>query len=365
MKKDKITAQDIIDSLAENGGRTKKVSEDFFKAFISSIEEALQNREQVKVKDFGTFKLNWIAPRKSVNVQTGEHITIEGYYRVTFTPDNSLKKIVNAPFEHLETVVLDEEKEQSNLKKSLEETNTINTLKQQADEIKGILNEIQEIPATKIVKEEKKEKEEVVVAQKENLVEQTEKEEAPLNNKREENNTPISVPERKKKRWLVVLLICLLICIGGVIVFYFTNEKFNEWVRVSVFHKTEIQPDHNALPLPIDETNVASEEQQVLEEKDVSDELENAFNSRLKNVEYITTIKLSSGGRLAYYAEKYYGSPHFWVYIYEVNKEEAPNPNFILQGTSIKIPKLNEKLIDKNNPMALKKAKELEELYLK
>ena len=107
--KEKISSQEIIDLVATKASVSKRAAEEFLKVMIATIEEALLAGETVKVKGFGTFKLQWNAPRKSVNVQTGEDFIIDGYYKVNFAPERSLKDLVNEPFAHLEPVLLDGE----------------------------------------------------------------------------------------------------------------------------------------------------------------------------------------------------------------------------------------------------------------
>ncbi len=144
MNKDKISSQEIIDLVATKLSISKRVSEEFLKNMFSTIEEALLAGESVKLKNFGTFKLQWNEPRKSVNVNTGEEIVLEGYNKITFVPDNSLKDIVNEPFAHLESVVLDDvvlEKQAP--------TDPLRMFNEQALEIKNILSEINSTPKSK------------------------------------------------------------------------------------------------------------------------------------------------------------------------------------------------------------------------
>ena len=72
------------------------------------IEEALERDRSVKIKGLGTFKLVEVESRESVKVNTGERFQIEGYTKVSFVPDTSLRDIINKPFAHFETVVLNE-----------------------------------------------------------------------------------------------------------------------------------------------------------------------------------------------------------------------------------------------------------------
>lgn len=106
---DKITIQDIIDLLAEKHSMTKKDAETFVKGMFELIEEALATEKYVKVKGLGTFKLTEVECRESVNVNTGERIEIQGHTKISFTPDSTMKDLINKPFAHFETVILNED----------------------------------------------------------------------------------------------------------------------------------------------------------------------------------------------------------------------------------------------------------------
>lgn len=154
MSKDKVSSQEITDQVAAQLSVSKRIAEDFLKSLFNEIEDSLSSGEVVKIKNLGTFKMQWNEPRKSVNVQTGEVIIIDGYNKVTFTPDNELKDAVNEPYSHLETVDLDENEDQSpatsesNLVDS-ETSEGLRNLSEQASEIKDILSEIKAL-STKV-----------------------------------------------------------------------------------------------------------------------------------------------------------------------------------------------------------------------
>ena len=80
--------------------------------------------------------------------------------------------------------------------------------------------------------------------------------------------------------------------------------------------------------------------------------------------DFLGTITLNKGSRLAHLARKYYGSPYFWVYLYEANKEVIPNPNVIPNGTKIRIPNLPPSMVDPNDPKAIERAKQIEKEIL-
>jgi nucleoid DNA-binding protein len=144
MSKEKISSQEITDLLASKASVSKRAAEEFLKVMIATAEDALLAGEVVKIKNFGTFKLLWNEPRKSVNVQTGEEIMLAGYYKVAFVPDTALREQVNEPFAHLEPVVLDEE---ISPKEPIDETEPVSDplriFTEQASEIKDLISEIQ------------------------------------------------------------------------------------------------------------------------------------------------------------------------------------------------------------------------------
>jgi len=105
---EKINIQELTEQFAESKGIQKKDAENYIKEFFKLIEKALNNERYVKIKGFGTFKLIEVDSRESINVNTGERIEIQGHTKITFTPDASLKDLVNKPFAHFESVVLNE-----------------------------------------------------------------------------------------------------------------------------------------------------------------------------------------------------------------------------------------------------------------
>lgn len=104
----KLTIQDIANVLSDRKGLSKNDASNFVNEMFDVIQQALERDMVVKVKGFGTFKIIDVDPRESVNVNTGERVLIEGHNKITFTPDQLLKEIVNKPFSQFETVVLNE-----------------------------------------------------------------------------------------------------------------------------------------------------------------------------------------------------------------------------------------------------------------
>lgn len=105
---EKFTLQELAEQLARRHDMNPEDAEAFVGLFFTLIKEALETDKYVKVKGLGTFKLIGVEARESVSVNSGERIEIQGYSRISFTPDASMRDWVNRPFSHFETVVLNE-----------------------------------------------------------------------------------------------------------------------------------------------------------------------------------------------------------------------------------------------------------------
>lgn len=104
----KLLLQELADLLAAREGITKKKADAFTKCFFEVVEQGLENDKFVKIKGFGTFKIVSVSERESVNINTGERFQINGHSKITFTPDAELRDLINRPFAHFETVVIND-----------------------------------------------------------------------------------------------------------------------------------------------------------------------------------------------------------------------------------------------------------------
>lgn len=104
----KISLSDLAQCLAEKSGISLQDAELFIRKMFDVANEGLQSDKLVKMKWLGTFKVMAVKDRESVDVNTGERIIIEGRDKISFTPDNILKEIVNKPFAQFETVVVND-----------------------------------------------------------------------------------------------------------------------------------------------------------------------------------------------------------------------------------------------------------------
>lgn len=414
MTKDKFTLSDLAALLAEKSGISQKAAEDFMKQFFVSLENGLLANEQIKIKNFGTFKLQWNEARKSVNVNTGEEIIINGFYKVVFAPDNMLKEKVNEPFAHLEPVVLDEIKtvEADKTSSITGAADPLKTLNEQASEIKNILSELKtmgreiEMPVPVEVDPEEIEDNLSVEIDDEDEVqddyEQADQEsnseipDVDLKNDTQEKpvvdeiKTETIIPDTPakavssisaeqelpfKRRGVrmsvpsfILILVGVMLLSAGIIY----GLLYKDHLREMLFGK----PVQARVVVIADTVKVIIRKKAV--EKSDSTQLQKMETVNI--VEHVDTLaflqqprtytkfkgseELKDGTRLTRLATKYYGHRDFWVYIYEANRDLIKNPDVLPMGVSIKIPELDPKLVDKENKVCIRFARDLQTKYL-
>lgn len=104
-----ITTKDIAKIVASQHNIKVAEAEEFVQKLVDTINEGLETDRLVKIKGFGTFKMQAMKSRASVNVNTGERVIIGEHDRITFLPDALMKNAINKPFAHFETVEIDDE----------------------------------------------------------------------------------------------------------------------------------------------------------------------------------------------------------------------------------------------------------------
>ena len=241
---------ELADRLAEKAGIEKRVAQTFLSAVIDTIRDGVNNDKIVKIKGLGTFKVIDVDARESVNVNTGERVVISSHQKLTFTPDASMKDLVNKPFSQFDTVVLNEGVDFDNMNSS---ENIEAEPSEEEEEEKPITEEVQNDSDTTVelpeVIEETPIQEEAPVQEEETpiLVEEpvqdveeeevvlVQEEETPVQDYQEEEETPVQeeeeVPIQKDEAptqeedttnqsywwlWLIIFIIaCVLSFAGG------------------------------------------------------------------------------------------------------------------------------------------------------
>ena len=105
---ERLSIQELATVLVTKSGLKKKDAERFAITMFDIVKDGLAADRQVKIKGLGTFKVIDIDSRESIDVNTGERVLIEGHEKITFTPDLTMKELVNKPFSQFETVVLND-----------------------------------------------------------------------------------------------------------------------------------------------------------------------------------------------------------------------------------------------------------------
>ena len=321
MGDNKLSWTELRRTLASRAGVSEKEANTFLNTFNEQLVAALKSDKQVRVNGLGTFKLQAVAPRKSVNVTTGEEITIEGYNKIAFVPEAGVKELV-------------EGRQPSAVSEANEPIDPLKKLGMQAEEIVDILGELGQM------KEEVVEPEPVVepktVVEPEPVVE-PEKPEKPVEPEK---------PEKPKKEYhfmrdtLVCVVILLMLLLGG---YFFFRSQLGSWIDELVNPREEIRSEKVENEVQRDEVQrdeVQREEVQRDEVQSTKEEEEWTFD------EILVVEEITEGSRLAWLAKKHYGDKAYWPYIYAANKEQLPNPSLIPVGTPIRVPKLNAAMRD-------------------
>ena len=335
---DKLSWSELRRALAARANVSEKEANTFLTALNAQIIEALKSDKQVKINGLGTFKLQAVAPRKSVNVKTGEEITIEGYNKVAFVPEAGVKELVEKGSGTQRT----EHRAQTDKAAKTPETDPIQKLGAQAEEIVDLLGDLGQSPKEEEPKVEEPKVEETVVV--EPVAEEPKQEEPkPEEPKQKEK------PKKKSHFWRDTLICVVVLLILLVVGYFFLREQISGWVDsiINGIHENtelkagEANEEQNAVSFE-DEQNAS-----VATEAD-AEELEFTYTK------LITTERLTNGSRLAWLARKYYGSPIYWPYIYAANRDRVSDPDMITIGTAIRVPQLTKEQLDTTNTQVIR-----------
>lgn len=379
---DKLSSTDLRRAVMARTGASEKEVALFHNALKEQIIAALRQDNQVKINGLGTFRLQAISPRKSVNIATGESITIEGYNKLAFVPEVSVKELVgNNPLPQ------DTPAPQQPTPKKLpgNEFDPLKKLGEQADEIVDILATLGQGPKAQSETNEpvsttspdqpasvsaeqapttptstsplKEENASETIAPKETTpqektpVETTEIEPvvSTTSPKKEEKKQQKPAKPKRKYHFLRDTLICvsclLLVLVGGYI---FLRETLSQWVdSLREQLDTEMVAVENTTPIDTIETAKDTTLTSEITEEDAE-----STSTPLTYTEFIATERVRNGSRLAQIARRHYGEDKMdlWVYIYDANRDIIDNPNAIKVGTELRVPHLTEQQMDLTNP---------------
>lgn len=384
---EKVNIQNLIELLVEKHRITPKEAEEFVKTFFAVIEEGLEQDKYVKIKGLGTFKLIGVESRGSIDVNTGERIEIQGHTKVSFTPDSVLKELINRPFGHFETVILNENTvlEDTPIGKAGEdELEDVSIGQNVADELDTI-SEIPSEPASPLI-------ESVIatekVATEEDADEQQKEEgeisttEETLKNLQQKEDTYEGVLQqtdiKKNKdnglKWFMIALACVLLACAGIVFYLYYPDLQEESIPVSSeeeytyptvtmgLQQDSIQEDslkrtEDTLRIPqpttaeenpvsrqqVEKKVVPEEPQKVVKKTTVKSQPVNPDSVNYEIVGTETTYTVKEGETLTRISLRFYGTKALWPYIVKHNADVLKNPNNVTSGTTLKIPKLIKK----------------------
>ena len=389
---EKITLQDLINLFSEKQGMNKKDAEVFVRTMFELIEEALATEKYIKIKGLGTFKLTEVDSRESVNVNTGERIEIQGHTKISFTPDATMKELINKPFSHFETVVLNEgvELEDTPVETSEEIVQEEIISETILTEEPAIMEEPQPEPIVEIpIKEEtiieeptieeqtidepisEEPIEEETIVEKPIVEESTieepvaeepikeepviteiptseeEQTEEPVVEKQEETEKYVSTEEKKVKNtnrilWGVIVVLVLIILFGAYWMFLRPS---------SVPEVTPLPPvqEEVTIPAPAEKKQPEDTLETVkfiqLSAEELRKEHVPSFADTL-DYQIIGTQEeytLQKGETIIRASVKFFGTKKYWPYIVKHNLDVLPDPDNIPAGVKIKIPILTPK----------------------
>ena len=381
---EKITLQDLINLFSEKQGMNKKDAEVFVRTMFELIEEALGTEKYVKIKGFGTFKLTEVDSRESVNVNTGERIEIQGHTKISFTPDATMKDLINKPFSHFETVILNEgvELEDTPVETSEEIVQEEIISETIIAEEPAIVEEPQPEPIVETPAEEETIVEEPTIEEQtieepiseetieeETIVEETIVEEPiieestveqPITEEAikeepvitevqtsEETEKYVSTEEKKVKNtnrilWGVIVVLVLIILFGAYWMFLRPS---------SVPEVTPLPPvqEEVTIPVPAEEKQPEDTLETVkfiqLSAEELRKEHVPSFADTL-DYQILGTQEeytLQKGETIIRASVKFFGTKKYWPYIVKHNLDVLPDPDNIPAGVKIKIPVLTPK----------------------
>ena len=370
---EKLSWTELRRVLASRAGVSEKEANTFLNALYAEVIEALKTDKQVKINGLGIFKLQAVAPRKSVNVATGEAITIEGYNKVAFVPESGVKELVES---HQPSVVSDQSSEIDPIKK----------LGSQAEEIVDILGELGQSPKEEempVKEPEVPEVPEEPVKEPEPVPEPEpvkEPEPEPVFYRPQPAPEPAPVKKEKKNHFLRDTLICVVILLALLLVgYFFLRSQLGSLIDSFLPGKAQteqVMPIAPVVPEPEEEPvaepiemaeeveageGALTEEQILAEFLAVSEEEEEEAVSDDVYDGLITIEPMHEASRLTWMAKRFYGSKAYWPYIYEANKDHISNPDNIDVGTPIRVPKLTKAQLDTTSAAYKRILREAEE----
>lgn len=401
---ERLNIPNFADLLAEKHGMEKSEAEFFIREFFLLIEQALESDKYLKIRGLGTFKLIDVDSRESVNVNTGERFKIEGHSKVSFTPESSLRDLINKPFAHFETVALNEntiledtlpegtedEMEESpelveplEIAESREEPETVaedsriaveeehpvevETIQEIAEITTSVVESVQKEAKTaeQIIAEEisKEDTVRLKIVQEEippvRLVVPEIARETAASSEHKESKSPVAY-------LVAIIAVVLFLCVGALgFVYYPDFFSLTKEADTTLPPAAKVTVPETLLDTVAKADTVAGVvpdvKREQLEEVSAKNRLKEVTPSAEKesvkvaaipvkpdSVNYVITgtktlYTLKEGETLTKVSLRFYGTKDLWPYILKYNRDVIKNPDSVPYGTTLKIPELAKK----------------------
>ena len=378
-----LTLVSLRKALSARSNVSEKVADDFLAGLTSTIQEGLQKDGSVTVNGLGTFKLQDMPARESVNVTTGERITIAGHKKVVFVEERK-RPLSGSPLENHPTTVGRgdpggervitprpmKERKGAGLSKE-EPVDPIQKLGEQAEEIKGILSELNAMTPTEgpqALTEDRPQAEPaegpLALTEERPQAEPAERAQALTEDRNQKQEKPFNP-------WLTGLITIGVFAILLVLAYFILRHQIVNWadsMRSNIEQRVSTTPEE---PAATDvQAVIPAEEPQPAAPAEMTEAAPAPANpwmddNQRKFTEFLPEETVGQDSRLAWVAKKRYGEKAYWVFIYEVNRDRLNAPDHVLPGMKLRVPKLPKELRDPNDPDTQALLDRLSEKYLK
>lgn len=374
---EKLNIQNLILLLAKKHDIAPENAEEFVKTFFALIEEGLEQDKYVKVKGLGTFKLIEVGSRESVNVNTGERFEIQEHKKISFTPEPALKEIINRPFGHFETVVLNENVQFDDTPVEKEEEEDFETETGESMAATPTDPDRTEEPETVSTDNGKQPETAVPVIPENGTTEPEPAAEEPEPQPESVVPTPQTQPEQKTQgrgmKYFMAAVICVLAVCAGVIIYLYLpvqEAKDNSQYPQTEKMKT-VGPTDTATAVRRDTVTATAIPAAKPERPDTEETEKESLQNMKKPAQSASPVQtkraakapepftpdsvsyeiagtqteytIKEGETLTRVSLKFYGTKALWPYLVKHNADILKNPNNVPSGTTIRIPKLVKK----------------------
>lgn len=337
--KDRFSLSEFAEAKFAGTEFEPKDAEHFLKHFFVLIESALLMEGVVKVRSFGTFKLQRVEKRRSVSVRNGEEVEIPAHYKIVFQADKEINDHVNGLLAVFESIEIDD----SDFFFTGEE-------RPEAPEVPVI-----EDP---MVIEEQPQPESVV-----KYIPLYEGALPPSAHELNEGSLPVSDADLKSEGWLANLKSHLSVYLW---IYFSSLLAISAIVFLFIVIAERLNPSEPIIPMDNVEALSEQKPSSILQEDTIADEMMEDKNENpsvpaddlVVMAEEFKEVVVKKGERLTKIAMEHFGDKVFWIYIFEENRALLKSPNNIAPGMKLQLPSKEKYNINPSDPASVDSARQ-------